>query len=379
MPTVNSAGARSRIRIFVVAVTLRGGGAERQTVNLLGKLDRSHFEPCLYLFKEVGVYLDDLPEGLARISPRARHKYELPKVLLHLRRTLLSWKPHIVYSNLWPENMSVAAVCRSLPRSQRPRTIAGLQNNPRTGSRRRRWEARWLLANVDGIVACSHGVRKGWVKIDAGFRRAQVIPNAVDIARVRKLAKEPLAHRWIGSPVPLLIAVGRLVEQKGYEYLLQALQILLRRRAARLLILGSGPLRSSLDTYTHELRIEDHVEFLGFQPNPFKYVARADLFVLSSLWEGLPTVLLEAMALGVPVVATRAPYGTEEVIQDGSSGCLVPIAQPQAMADSLDALLQDPDRLSRLGRRGKSWVEENYSATAMASRFGRLFRELVSD
>jgi glycosyltransferase involved in cell wall biosynthesis len=217
------------------------------------------------------------------------------------------------------------------------------------------------------------------MEIDPGFRRVQVIANAVDIQLVRKLAEEPLDHLWVGSSVPVLIAVGRLVEQKGFSYLLQALKILLKRRPVRLWILGNGPLKSSLEAQARDLGIAEHVQFLGFRPNPFKYTARADIFVLSSLWEGLPSVLLEAMALGLPVVATRAPYGPEEVIQDGSNGCLVSVAQPEAMADCIDALLQDTYRRSRLGRTGQLWVEKNYSARAMAHQFEALFRKVQSE
>ena len=377
--TTNELSERDRIRVLVVAVTLRGGGAERQVVHLLNKLDNSHFEPYLYLFKEEGIYLDDLPENLPLISPRVHQKCEFPRVLLHLRRTLLSLQPHIVFSNLWPENMSVASVCKFLPGSKRPKTIAGIQDSPRFYSRGRIWAAKWLLTNVNGIVGCSHGVRKGLMELDPEFRRVQVIPNAVDIQLVRKLAREPLDHPWMGGSVPILIAVGRLVEQKGFKYLLHSMQILLQRRSVRLLILGDGPLESLLETQTHELGIEESVQFLGFQSNPFKYMARSDVFVLSSLWEGLPSVLLEAMALELPVVATRAPYGPEEVIRDGFNGCLVPVAQPEAMADCIDALMQDADRRSKLGKTGQSWVEENYSARAMSRRFETLFRKVLAD
>lgn len=375
---VNNLGEEDKIRVLVVAVTLRGGGAERQLVHILNKLNYSHFEPYLYLFKEEGIYLNDLPENLPIVSPQVCQKYEFPRVLLHLRRTLLSLQPHIVFSNLWPENVSAAIVSRSLSKNKRPKTIAGIQDSPHFYGRFRIWAAKWLLSRVDSIVGCSHGVREGLMEIAPEFCRAQVIPNAVNIQLVRKLAEEPLDHPWLGDSVPILIAVGRLVEQKGLGYLLQALQILLRSRPVYLFILGEGPLRSSLETQVRELGIDDYVHLFGFQSNPFKYMARADVFVLSSLWEGLPSVLLEAMALGLPIISTRAPYGPEEVIRDEFNGYLVPVAQPEAMADCIGALLQNLDKRSELGKTGQSWVEKNYSARAMARQFEVLFREMVS-
>lgn len=375
--TVNELSEKDRIRVLVVAVTLRGGGAERQIVHLLNGLDRTRFAPYLYLFKHEGIYLQDLDEGVSLISPQVQHKYELPKVLLHLRREVISLQPAITFGNLWPESISLINVCKTLPQSHRPKVVIGVQNNPCFDGKWKIRTIQWLRSDIDCVVACSQGVREGLLKFHPYFRDARVIPNSVDLPAIRKRAQEPLEHPWLDDSIPILVAVGRLVEQKGFHHLLPALYLLRENIPVRLWILGQGPLKPALEKQARELGISDGVQFLGFQPNPFKYMARADVFVLSSLWEGLPSVLVEAMGLGLPVVATRAPYGPQDVIQDGINGCLVPVADPEAMAESIEHLLCNAEERIRIQSTGKTWVEEKFSASCMSREFEELFLKVL--
>jgi len=370
-------GKRQKIRVLVVAVTLRGGGAERQVVHLLNGLDRAKFEPHLYLFKREGIYLNDLPHWVPIISPEVNHKFEWLRVLLHLRREIISLKPDIAFSNMWPESISLINVCKALPQSRRPKVVIGVQNNPRFYGIWKIRSIQWLRSNIDCIVACSQGVRKGLVKVHPSFSDTQVIPNSVDLQFIREKAQEPLDHPWLDDPNPILVAVGRLVEQKGFHHLLPAINQLRARIPARLWVLGKGLLKPALEKQAEELEISDSVQFLGFQPNPFKYMAKSDIFVLSSLWEGLPSVLVEAMGLGLPVVSTRAPYGPQDVIQDGANGYLVPVADPEAMANSIEYLLHNPDERIRIQEAGKSWVEENFSASHMSRQFEEMFGDVL--
>jgi glycosyltransferase involved in cell wall biosynthesis len=365
------------ICILVVGVTLRGGGAERQVVHLLNGLDRTRFAPHLYLFKREGIYLDDLQPDVPIISPDVKYKFEWPRVLLHLRQKVLSMQPDITFSNMWAESISLINVCKTLPRSHRPKVVIGVQNNPRFYGKWKIRTIQWLRSNIDCIVACSQGVQKGLVEIHHSFSDARVIPNSVNLQGIRELAQEPVEHPWLDDSTPILVAVGRLVEQKGFPYLLSAIKRLNKRTPVHLWILGKGPLKSALEKQAESLDVGDNVQFLGFQSNPFKYMARSNLFVLSSLWEGLPSVLVEAMGLGLPVVSTRAPYGPQDVIQDGVNGFLVPVADPEAMADSIEYLLHNPDELIRIQEAGKSWVEEKFSASYMTRQFEELFVDVL--
>jgi glycosyltransferase involved in cell wall biosynthesis len=201
---------------------------------------------------------------------------------------------------------------------------------------------RRLYPRVQGIIAVSEGVKENLVQ---GFgvrpERVRVIPNPLEIQHVRALAaQEP--SRALDWSVPTVVAVGRLTSQKGFTYLLEAFARVAKARAVRLLIVGDGRDRAALWRQAQILGIQDRVVLCGFQANPFAYVARSSVFVLSSLWEGFPFVLMEAMACGVPVVSTDCPSGPSELVTDGESGLLVPPADPAALARAVDRLLSDP-------------------------------------
>jgi glycosyltransferase involved in cell wall biosynthesis len=185
-----------------------------------------------------------------------------------------------------------------------------------------------------------------------------VIHNPLDIGRVRSLGTDGVGHPWYREPAPVITAVGRLTPQKGFPYLLKAVRILLSEGMdCRLAILGRGPEEEQLRNLASDLGIEDSVAFLGFQENPYKYLARSSVFVLSSLYEGFPNALLEAVALGIPSAATRCPTGPEEIITDGVDGILVPPADEKALADAIKRLLLDRDLRDRLSRAGKKRAE----------------------
>jgi glycosyltransferase involved in cell wall biosynthesis len=156
-------------------------------------------------------------------------------------------------------------------------------------------------------------------------------------------AHQPLEHPWFqaGQP-PVILGVGRLEEQKDFPTLLKAFALLRKKVNARLVILGEGKLRAVLETLIQELGIENHVQLAGFTSNPYAFMKRADVFVLSSVLEGLPTVLIEAMALGTPVVSTDCKSGPKEITEHAGYGTLVPIQNPEALALALEKTLAAP-------------------------------------
>ena len=152
----------------------------------------------------------------------------------------------------------------------------------------------------------------------------------------------PRGHTQNGSR--LLVAAGRLVPQKDYPTMLRALKIIRQRHDARLMILGEGEQRPRLEGLVKELGLESYVSMPGIVKNPYAYMARADLFVMSSAWEALPTVLIEALALGAPVVSTDCVNGPREILQDGRYGALVPVGDVSALAEAVAAALSAPRR-----------------------------------
>ena len=175
--------------------------------------------------------------------------------------------------------------------------------------------------------------------------RIHTIYNPVVSADLHRKAREPLDHPWLnGRGPPVVLAIGRLHKQKDFATLLAAFAVVLRQRTARLIVLGRGPLLASLRSLAHKLRIAKHVEFPGFVENPYAFLARASLFVLSSRHEGLANVLIEAMACGCPVVSTNCPFGPDEILEGGRWGELVPVGNPEALAGAMARALDNPPR-----------------------------------
>jgi glycosyltransferase involved in cell wall biosynthesis len=211
---------------------------------------------------------------------------------------------------------------------------------------RRRYDA------MDALVAVSEEVcRDLETKLLIDGAKITVIPNGIDLAEAGRLGSQPASHPWFeeGRP-PVVIAAGRLTAQKGFDVLLRAFARARVRRSLRLLILGEGPEKGRLETLAAELGVAGDVELAGYVDNPLPYFRRAALFVLPSRWEGLSNALLEALASGTPVVASRCS-GSTELLDGGRFGALVPVGNVRALSASmLDALGQQHCRENLLAR-----------------------------
>ena len=181
--------------------------------------------------------------------------------------------------------------------------------------------------------------------------------------------------KWLGTGVPLVIAVGSLKTQKGFSYLLQALEIVNRTKTVRLIIIGDGDKKEQLQSFSKELSIKDKTDFLGAVANPFPYIAKADIFVCSSLYKGLSNVILEALALGKPIISTNHEHGADEIIENHKSGILVPVRDPQKMAGAILKILGDEKLKESLEKEAKK-RSENFSIDKMISRYEKLFAEI---
>ena len=208
---------------------------------------------------------------------------------------------------------------------------------------------RWLLPGfirlfypwAESIVAVSQGVADD-LAFTAGLCREsiRVIYNPIITQELRRKSKENLLHPWFqpGQP-PVLLAVGRLTAQKDFPNLIHAFAKVRRNRNTRLMILGEGEERPNLDKLVKDLDLENDVCMPGFVENPYPYMINAAAFILSSKWEGLPTVLVEALYCGNPVIATDCPSGPREILNDGLYGQLIPIGDSERMAQAIESSL----------------------------------------
>ena len=209
------------------------------------------------------------------------------------------------------------------------------------------------------------------------FSQGTVVPtgNPLDVSTIQSLSRKddvPLPEKG-GFTV---VNAGRFVPQKNQDLLLHAFAAM-ADDASRLWMLGQGPLEEQLRSTASAIGIDDRVEWLGYQDNPFPYYRAADCLVLSSDWEGLPNVILESMVCETAVVSTRCPHGPDELIEDGVSGCLVPAGDEEAMAATLARLRKDPALRGRMSGAAQSFVQENYADERTIQEYADLFEQLA--
>lgn len=235
-----------------------------------------------------------------------------------------------------------------------------LSRHRKGGLNLRRLPESALWRRADGVLAVSDDVARDVSRV-TGMDGSRVIsvtsPILPDRMHVPTRAVRP------AGDVPHLLAMGRFVRQKGFDTLLRAFALLLARRPAQLTLAGDGPDRVALKALARELGISDHVHFPGLVADPFDRMAAADLFVLSSRWEGMPGVLVEAMAMGCPVISTDCPGGSRELLRQGALGPLVPVDDPAALADGMDAALAHPVAEAVLRHRAAAFTVANATAS----------------
>jgi glycosyltransferase involved in cell wall biosynthesis len=372
-----------RRKICFVLPSLSGGGAERAAVQILNALDGSVWERSLYLFREEGPYLADVSPAVQVTGGRSHSRVGRWRAL---RRFIRRTRPAVVVSFL--SYFSVLTAVRAA--AVRARVVLN-QQTPMSAfladgdyAWRRRWHRRAFAlatrlgyAAADLIITTSHGVADDLVEaFGVARRRLRVVHNPVDLAAVEAAAAAPLdpmdAARW--TP-PVIVAAGRLAEVKNYPLLIDALALLRAEVPARLFILGQGAEEESIRTRLAARGLEADVVLCGFQANPWRYIARADVFALTSRYEGFGNVLVEAMACGVPVVATGSA-GTRDIVRDGVDGLLVEQHEPAAVASAFERVLTD-EALHRRLAAGATSTARRFAVGSIAAEYDRIFGEVL--
>ncbi len=326
----------NRRRVLFVLASLGGGGAERVIVTLLRRLDRSRFEPHLALVAKYGPYLKDVPGDVAIHDLKARRmRYAIPAIIR------LAWKlrPPVVLSSMREVNFMMILVRPLLPRDLKLLVRESTLVSAHLGQESRHaevwdWFYRRLYTRADKTICLSDSMLADLAE-HFGVPREKMtrIYNPVDIAKVRELAAAG-ANPYSGAG-PHLLAAGRLSNEKGFDLLLDAVALVRDALpSAQLTILGEGPLKPDLKAQKERLGLAEAVHLAGFHTNPYPYFQNADVFVLSSRYEGLPNVVLEALALGKPVVATDCP-GVREILDGCRIGWLVPQNDARLLADAI--------------------------------------------
>lgn len=334
-----------RIAIFISS--MEGGGAQRSMLNLARGLARRGFRIDLLLARADGPYMSDIPDSVRLIDLKCKR---VLKSVVPLVRYLRSEQPTAMLSALGHVNL-VALWARRLA-GVSTRLIISERNqfshrSKHSAKRIDRFLVPWLAKRfypwADRVVAVSNGVAD-----DLAFQipilrpRICTIYNPVARPKLFEMARQTVDHPWFQSTSPpVVVAAGHLHAQKDFSTLIRAIGGVQKNQPVRLLILGEGPERSALERMIEERGLQDVVSLPGFTQNPYAFMSRAALFVLSSRYEGLPGVLIEAMCCGAPVIATDCPSGPREILQDGKYGSLVPVGDAEAMAESIQSALKN--------------------------------------
>jgi glycosyltransferase involved in cell wall biosynthesis len=356
------------------------GGAERLLLGILRNLDTSEFKSAVCCIQDRGELADEVEAmgiSVIALNLMKRGSYDWA-VVPRLREIIRGLHIDLVHTHLYHANM----YGRLAAQKEGVAAIASVHNT----YDRRKWHRhlinRWLARKTFVITAGSEYVERDLLTVDK-LPRSKVLrlPNSIDLSRVETPKSKVDARMRFGfSESDFIIGtVGRLEEQKGHIFLLRAFQNLRGRtdgRRLKLLIVGDGRLRSYLQEVSKQLGISEAVCFSGSIGDLGEIYQALDLFAMPSLWEGLSLAMLEAMAAGLPVVATEVG-GARDVLGESQYGLLVPPSDPAALEISIGKVIDAPDYAFRMANAGRERVRLNYDVAALASQIEGLYRAAV--
>lgn len=356
--------AAERKKVLFLLPSLTGGGAERVFTTLLRHLDRTRFEPHLALLQAQGAYMGDIPKDVPIHDLKAsRARYGVPGIV----RLIWKIRPQTILATMGHLNMMLLSVNYLFPPHTkllvREASMPTALFNGTKSMKLWGWLYRNLYKSADRVI-CSSDAMVNDLAENFGVPRQKLlrIYNPVDTERVRQMAGAGECP-YDTRRTPTIVAVGRLSREKGVDVLIDAMPGVLRRFPdAQLTILGEGPLEAELKAQAQTLGVQKNVVFLGFQANPWLYLKHANVFVLPSRYEGLPNVLLEALALGTPVVVSDCPGGIREIRDSVGNMAVVPPENPGALAEAIIAVCGSPaPAIESLGRFDLRQVVSEYS------------------
>jgi glycosyltransferase involved in cell wall biosynthesis len=349
----NTISSRFPPRIAVMIFDLSGGGSSRTAITLASALAKTAARVDLVVVRAKGPLRTEIGREVRLVELGAsRLLASIPALVRYLKRerpdVLLSVTDQVNVVAVWARLL--ARVPMRLVISERNTLSQKAARAPTLIKRLMPRLVRRFYPWADQIVAVSEGVADDIAAITGIARsRIAVIYNPVVTPRLQRSAAQPLDHSWfVHEAPPVILAVGRLHPQKDFPTLIRAFARVRERRRARLLILGEGDERPALEALSQSLGMADDVAMPGFVDNPFAYMARAGVFVLPSAFEGLPGVLIQAMACGCPVVSTDCPSGPREVLENGRHGPLVPVGDDVSLAAAIEAVLERPHPADQL-------------------------------
>lgn len=368
-----------RLRIAFLTPVLTVGGAQRVTINIANSLAERGYAVDIVAGHLEGEFVSEIGDAVNAVN------LDVPRVpglgilagVPHLLSYLESNRPSVLFASRTHTSILAIIACAV---SSVDVHLATTEHDPYGWQPKPKDKVAVAIASriyplADDVIGVSEGVAESFVsntRLDS--TQTTVLNNPVDISSVQSQASEPVDHEWFTDPaIEPVVSLGRLEPQKSYPTLLEAFTELSESRPrARLVIMGKGSERDRLLSLARTLGIEDRVWFPGYVENPYAYIRRASVFVLSSKAEGLPTVLIEALACGCSIVATDCQYGPREILADGEYGLLVPVGDPTQMAAAIGKAFDDPVPPATCRERA-----EYFSMDAGGDRYEAYIRDVV--
>lgn len=340
------------ITIALFVHSLDDHGAARVALNLAQGFLNSlspDIKVELVLTRGGGVFLQQVPPKVEIVNLNASKSPVIFNKFIALWRYFRRRKPTFLIAI--GDNINLAGMAQRLSGS-RTIVLAGVHNylslyipnEHRSFKRILPYLLRWSFSQCEQIIAVSQGVAEDLASTTGlPLERIKVIYNPVISLDFLEKAEEPVNHPWLGSKeIPVILGAGRFVKQKDFSTLIRAFALVRQQRLARLIIIGQGAEQFGLEQLVHDLNLDEDVDFPGFVENPYAYMSRARVFVLSSAWEGFGNVIVEAMATGTAVVSTDCPSGPSEILENGKYGQLVPVGDFEALAHAILLTLENP-------------------------------------
>jgi len=377
----------NKIKIAFYIPNLEIGGTERAMTRLLQGLNKEIFQVSLLLTEEKGPFLKEIPQDISIYNfntPYVRNTFF--KLIKYLQKE----KPQILVSFLIHVNI-ISILAKILSKtntkiiiSERT-TFSHLPEIAKTVKDK-------LLASIflkplvkltyplaDAIVCVSKGVAEDLSQFLSRSKRnkIKVIYNPVVNKELYALANQPIDHPWfLNKEIPVILAVGRLTKAKDYPALLKTFSLISQKQKVHLVILGEGEERKNLEELIDKLNISENINLPGFEENPYKYMKKAEVFVLCSKLEGFPNVLVEAMTLGTPVISTNCQSGPNEIIENGKNGILVPVGNEKVLAKAILKILDNPSLAQKFSLEGKK-TAQNFTLEKSVKEYEKLFQEVL--
>lgn len=370
----------SMVNVLYLITEFNVGGAERVVERLATQISKRRHRVLVACLYDPGPVADEIiAAGIPVVNLGMRGKSDL-RVIYRLFRLVRTERIQVIHSHLFHANLLAALVGKlaSIP------VIIATRHSVDIGGMNREWLNHWTGHFCDAVVAVSKEVYEAELERSrTDPSKVVIIPNGVQVeafAPVDLHELEQLRKQWGLDPdAPLIGTIARFDKPKGHSYLLDAIVGILEQFPdAKVLLVGDGPRRSQMEEKAEALALSNSIVFTGIRHDIPRILALLDLFVLPSLWEGLPMVALEAMAAGRPVVATHVG-GVPEVVLDGVTGLLVPPRDPVALTEAIVRLLHAPGLRRQMGQAGRERVAQHFSMEQMVERTQNLYEHLLEE